>query len=176
MPDSPEAIANWIIDRSEKSDVDDLTHLKLQKLVYFCHGWSAGIMGAPLASSQVEAWKHGPVFPSLYESCMGFGRDVIEQKIEVFAPETGDTVVPEMKQENAEVLQILESVWDNYSKLSANRLVSITHNKDGPWQKTVSEAEQIYGHLPNGLDIPFDRIKAYFAARYAQNAETQTAG
>ena len=116
MPFRPEAIANWIIDRAERSSVGDLTHLKLQKLVYFSHGWHSGITGQSLVSTQVEAWKHGPVFPDLYHNCMGFGRSVISDKIEIFDSRDGTLLAPQIPEFSEGTLEILEAVWDEVTQ------------------------------------------------------------
>lgn len=41
--------------------------LKLQKLLYYIQGWHLGFLGTPLYEDRVEAWKHGPVLPGIYQ-------------------------------------------------------------------------------------------------------------
>lgn len=40
--------------------------MKLQKLLYYCNGWSLGLLDRPLFDDRIEAWKHGPVIKSIY--------------------------------------------------------------------------------------------------------------
>jgi uncharacterized phage-associated protein len=55
-------------------DDDLMTHLKLQKLVYFAQGASLHYSGVPLFSEPLEAWEHGPVCPILYRYYKDAGR------------------------------------------------------------------------------------------------------
>ena len=65
MPYDPKAIANYFLDLARAQE-KALTPLKIQKLVYFANGWHLAIKGVPLINEQVEAWRFGPVIPSLY--------------------------------------------------------------------------------------------------------------
>ena len=47
--------------------------MKVQKLVYFAHGWHLGITKKPLINEQVEAWPYGAVIPSLYDYLKQWG-------------------------------------------------------------------------------------------------------
>ena len=49
------AIANAFIDIGKQNNATDLTPMKLQKLVYFAHGWNLGATGRPLINEEVEA-------------------------------------------------------------------------------------------------------------------------
>lgn len=40
--------------------------LKLQKLMYYCNGWSLAIRDKPIFRDVVQAWQHGPVVVSIY--------------------------------------------------------------------------------------------------------------
>ena len=58
------AIANEFIRRSLAAPEIELTQMKLQKLVYFAHGWNlVASDGDPLVEDEVQAWDYGPVFP-----------------------------------------------------------------------------------------------------------------
>ena len=42
---------------------DDLTNMKLNKLLYFAQGYYLKKYGRPLFDNAIEAWEHGPVVP-----------------------------------------------------------------------------------------------------------------
>jgi uncharacterized phage-associated protein len=61
----------------EKTNIDgestsDITPLKMQKLLYYCQGYSLGLFGEPLYEDAIEAWDHGPVIPVVYQRYKGF--------------------------------------------------------------------------------------------------------
>jgi uncharacterized phage-associated protein len=54
-----------------------MTPLKIQKLVYFLHGWHLAVRADPAIGESFEAWPYGPVLSSLYQQFKGFGRSPI---------------------------------------------------------------------------------------------------
>ena len=44
-----------------------MSHLKLQKLLYFVQGYHLAYFGKPLFEDDFEAWVHGPVSRKLFE-------------------------------------------------------------------------------------------------------------
>ena len=48
-------------------DGDDVTNLKVQKLVYYAQGFYLALNGKPLFNNDIKAWAHGPVVPELYQ-------------------------------------------------------------------------------------------------------------
>ena len=60
--------ANWFI-----QSLPSLTPLKLQKLIYYAHGWHLAIRNAPLIDEVIEAWEYGPVVPNVYHEFKKFG-------------------------------------------------------------------------------------------------------
>ena len=54
-------IADWIIHKTH----GNITHSKLQKLLYYCQAWHYTIFNEVLFDERIEAWTHGPVVPSL---------------------------------------------------------------------------------------------------------------
>src|SRR3977135_2921517 len=73
------AVANFFLDLA-KAEGQPLTPMKLQKLVYYPHGWRLGIVGKALLNEQIEAWEFGPVIPSLYHEFKEFGDQPITRK------------------------------------------------------------------------------------------------
>ena len=78
------AVANEFLDLSfiEKNLI---TPLKLQKLVYICHGRHLGFYAYPLIKERVEAWSYGPVIPIIYHQFKHYGNKDIQKKC--FDPE-----------------------------------------------------------------------------------------
>ena len=74
------AVANYFL-RLGRDSGEEITPLKIQKLVYIAHGYHLAFTasdnspnGLPLVDDEfAEAWQYGPVFPSLYHHFKRFG-------------------------------------------------------------------------------------------------------
>jgi uncharacterized phage-associated protein len=72
MTHNPIAIANYFIELAKF-----ITPMKLQKLVYFAHGWCLALADKPLINEKIEAWQYGPVVSSLYREFKKYGNEGI---------------------------------------------------------------------------------------------------
>lgn len=164
---SPKAIANYFIELSEQAG-EALTPMKLQKLVYYAHGWFAGHTGKPLIDESVEAWQYGPVIPSLYREFKQAGAGAIRTRATDFDTAKGD-FVPVLVPGDPSMQQYLRNVWTSYGKFTAIKLSDMTHASDGPWAAT-----RLANPGVRGADIPFDQIRAHFSEA-AKRAAAQKA-
>ena len=143
-------IANYFLYLANR-DNKLVSAMKLQKLVYFAHGWYLALTGDALIDEQVEAWSYGPVIPSIYHRFKHFGSNPIEGfASDIFHPEA-------MFPEDQEIKRFLEKIWQVYGKLTAIQLSNMTHEPDTPWYKTRGERA-----VPKSTDINPDIIKEYF--------------
>ena len=112
-------IADWFLNRVDRESGDAITHLKLQKLLYFAQAWHLANKGSPLFDDEFQAWAHGPVVRSIYDRFKGQswgGLDCVEPN--------GD--VPK------KITNYLEKVFEMYGKYGAKHLEALTH-KHSPW-------------------------------------------
>jgi uncharacterized phage-associated protein len=135
-----------------------LTPMKLQKLVYYAHGWNLALTGKPLINENIGAWPYGPVIGSLYKEFKAFGR----QKIDSLAiDKEGNTF--SINENDELTFQLLSKVWETYSKLTAVELSNATHASGSPWSECYQE-----GHS-NTIDN--ENIKQYFLKLARENAQ-----
>lgn len=157
MSYSAKAVANYFIALAKKRG-EKLTPMKLQKLVYFAHGWHLALTEHPLIDEKVEAWQYGPVIPSLYHEFKSYGKGSISEP----ATDLDDSlnfVVPELPVDSPADLYakaLIEKVFDVYGKYSGIQLSNLTHIKGSPWEQTWQP------NLPKGTDIDESIIKSYF--------------
>lgn len=84
MPYNPISIANFFLRMASKNDML-IGHMKLQKLVYFAHGYYLAATKAlegearPLIDEYFEAWPYGPVSRTIYEEFKDAGRNPIKK-------------------------------------------------------------------------------------------------
>ncbi|MGL6349555.1 MAG: Panacea domain-containing protein, partial [Aeromonas sp.] len=76
MPYPVNQVAEAIL-RAAKREGRSLTPMQLIKLTYIAHGWSLAVANRDLFTDRIEAWKYGPVIPSLYQATKRFGRSPI---------------------------------------------------------------------------------------------------
>ena len=158
MSYSPIAIANFFIELAIQ-DKNPVTPMKVQKLVYFAHGWHLALTdkGDPLLSEQVEAWEFGPVVRSLYHALKHFANQPIKEKISNFSA-FGETEISEA----SDVSKLLKRIWGAYGKYSATRLSNATHVVDGPWH--IAYFDKGGQHRKN-TDISDKLITDYFKSK-----------
>lgn len=143
MTYNPTTIANYFI--QEKSKTDRLTSMKLIKLVYLAYSWYITLNGKekPLTDEKAQAWKYGPVFPSLYNVIKKEGKIVVTEPL------------PNNKQETilTSDKEFLEKIWGLYGKYDGVQLSAMTHAEGTPWRNvycrdcnTVIPDESIIEH------------------------------
>lgn len=162
-----EVVANYFVRKGIESG-QHLTPLKLQKLLYFAHGWYLALTENSLLDSTIEAWKFGPVVPPIYHLLKRYGNDSISTEIE-FVPRSGSSVDLE-----ASTIKFLDWIWEVYAKFSAVQLSIYTHESNSPWSDVVKERGGIT-NLPRNVDIDDEKIKSYFKRVITNAPQRQTA-
>lgn len=171
------AVANHFVKKSIGIQCTDLTQMKIQKLVFFAHGWHLAIANKPLVDEQVEAWDYGPVIPQLYSCLRDFGNlpvvsPIRKMEMDFDGNDPWKITWTEPRLETSQNLQteidvavgIADSVWKKYGIYDAVRLSNMTHLAGTPWELTVSRVKKELGYLPKGTDIPQAVIRDYFKA------------
>lgn len=127
----PRIIANFIIWQSSL-DGRPITNLALQKLLYLSHAQFLMRFKKPLLKGYFEAWKFGPVMPSIYKELKSHGRLPIKTLFEDSDLFTGEIrPLPTITDEN--VIRHLRGVCFYFEQFTAGQLVDVTHAEDGPW-------------------------------------------
>jgi uncharacterized phage-associated protein len=161
------AIANFFLDLAEAESVR-LSHMKLQKLVYYAHGWHLGLTGEPLLDEEVQAWSFGPVIRSLYSVFRQFGSDDITGRAAKYQRVPGRRLtfrkcqpsICDYEDESREFIEaLLRRVWDVYKNYSATQLSNMTHAPGTPWDQVNRKYS---GNIPKYATIPDDWIREHF--------------
>lgn len=139
--------------------------MKLQKLVYFAHGWHLGLKGTPLVDEPVQAWPYGPVFPSLYHEFKHFGNGEIGDYAtelnwgDATTPTGFHVVVPTIPAEDRYVQLLLRKIWEMYGPATPVKLSNATHEPGTPWEQVNREHG---GQIPKGTIISEGIIRKHF--------------
>lgn len=137
-------IAQWFINRAYYDVANDnggeyLTHLKLQKLLYYAQGCYCCMKTKPLFEEKILCWTHGPVVNEVYQVYKKYGDKTIECR--------KDLEIDEITE------KVLEEVYNNFGQYSALKLRKMTH-EEAPWKETEINKE-----------IPLESINEYFSKK-----------
>lgn len=154
------AIANFFIRKSLK-EKKPITQIKLQKLIYFAHGFYLALKERPLVGEKIEAWQYGPVVPSVYHKFKKWGNNTIKEVL----VENGDNLII-----HEEDLEFLDLVWHKFSHYSAAQLVELSHEKDGPWSKAIEKSIALVGYMVPNIKMNNIDIYSHFKETYVQES------
>lgn len=147
------AVANFVLSNFNPIEFD-ITNLRLNKLLYFMHGWS--LVEEPangLIRNHFEAWQFGPVVPSVYSAFKTYGDKPITKLAEYLDYATGQQIAVPSSGLDLHHRQLVERVFRYYAPLSTPRLVSLTHENDGAWKAALQRARgaTVNVRIPNDL-------------------------
>jgi uncharacterized phage-associated protein len=137
----------------------DLTNLRLNKLLYFIHGWSLTRRPKGIVRNHFEAWKLGPVVKPVYDAFKKYGDGPITNPAEFVDYSSGLTVAIPFDEIVEVDRQLIVRVFDSYASYSTNQLVCLSHQPGGPWDtvlKGVEEGVRLSPRIPDVL------IRQYF--------------
>lgn len=157
---APVAIANWFVNNlSDHESGEVVTHLQVQKLLYFAQAWHMMALGRPLFDEEMQAWPHGPVVPSVWHEFKRYGWQPIEPG------GLSDGI-------DHDSLAVLKQVLDAYGSFAAKKLEAMTH-AERPWivargnraseercedviskESILEYYKEIYGELEDGEEAP----------------------
>ena len=110
------------------NNLSEITPLGLQKLLYFCQGYSLALESAPIFPEECEAWPHGPVYQEIYHLFKSFKYNPIDDDRFIILNNSKDALSEREK-------QIIDLVSATFGAYSGKTLETITHSED-PWENT----------------------------------------
>ncbi len=139
-------IAKYMIASFQKRN-NEISNLKLQKLLYYAQAWHLALYDAPLFQDSIEAWVHGPVVPTVFREYKEYAWRPITEKIQAATPTA-------LKFHLGEVIRV-------YGDFDATTLERMTHQED-PWKVTRGTLSP---DEPSNRVITLEAIQKYFSAR-----------
>jgi uncharacterized phage-associated protein len=132
-------LAEWIRGRF----AHPLTHLKLQKLCFYCYGAALAFECKGVGSIEFQAWKHGPVNLDVWNKYREFGSAPV-------AP-------PEFRHDGYEnhTFGVLDCALKIYGRLTAWQIREESH-LEGPWARAFAEQRA----------IAEDELRAHFTQKF----------
>ncbi|WP_338635773.1 Panacea domain-containing protein [Spirobacillus cienkowskii] len=145
----PIQLSKWIIHNLPETNcgLNELTHLKLQKLSYYCYGICiANNIDPHFEQFIFEAWKHGPVCRSIYNEFKVFSnKNILKSSI-------NKPSIPFAK----EIEQLLLKVLYLYGSLTPWKIRQQSHLEE-PWK---------FAFESNNIIIDENKIKNTFINKF----------
>jgi len=149
-------VSNYVIFRITGEGNGSLSHLKLQKLLYYIQSWHLAFDKSPLFNGKFQAWIHGPVNREIYNRFKD-SKYMYSSITMSDIPET-DLKFPSLSSADKE---LIDSVLESYAPFSDVQLEKITHDEK-PW----IEARDGYEPFERcEQEINEDTMRDYYAAR-----------
>lgn len=114
----------------------NLSHLKLQKIMYILQMFYLGEKGRPLFYANFEAWDFGPVEPNLYKKLRAAGADNIPRWLFILE----DTISRDDPD-----YEFIEDLTNTLLEKSPSFLVNYVHDSKSAWRKVYKKDEK---HIP----------------------------
>lgn len=138
---------------SSSEAADHLTHLRLEKLLYYVQGWSLAFRDRPMFRGQIQAWQHGPVAVDAWHAFKAFNqRLILDSDVE----EVGGLPLPDR--------MFIAAVWEAKKHLSASALWQQTHDEQ-PWRDARGDLPPA---APSSREIPHEAMKRFFLAEASE--------
>lgn len=150
MAKSLDVARNLIHLAAAEEEPENLTHMRLQKLLYYVQGWSLALRGKPMFNGRIEAWAHGPVVRELYSHFTQYGENPIQVN-----------EIPDSEELDTDEVEFIQSVWESYKPYSASSLRAMTH-KEPPWvdaRGSCAPADRC------DTEITHDAMRRYFSSQ-----------
>lgn len=155
------SVANYFIKIANEAG-EDIRPLGLMKRVYIAHGFSLAINNQSLLDprfDEVEAWRYGPVIPSVYHSFKHLRDNPITTSD--YAPriqidDNGEVTFSEPMLKDTDAEKIVRMVWQRYLHCSDSQLVTLTHQDGTPWKRLYKAGQNV--------TIPDEYTKLYYEA------------
>jgi len=114
------SVIHWFL--SQATEEFPITHLALEKLLYFVQSWSVALTGKWMFDDDCQAWVHGAVYPQVYEMFKGFG----------YQPLPRVNYEMELSEEDIKILNMVKLCY--FDVYSAKTLEKVCHLEQ-PYQE-----------------------------------------
>lgn len=150
-------VANFVLDYCDKKN-RPVTHLALQKIVFFCHVWSLVHLKRPLVKQKFEAWEFGPVLPYLYREFKDFDRSPVKSRATQINTLDGKLRIVDYDFDS-QTAAFLAEIVEFYSRMRASDLVDLSHVAGGPWHRVWNHP----GQVKPGMKIDDAQIASFYS-------------
>lgn len=147
-------VSDYILRQATKAGMT-LTQFQLIKLTFIAHGRYLAVTDKPLISDRIEAWKHGPVIPVLYQALKVYGDGPVPAFRYCGTLARSDARDEFFRNAFSErERDVIKGVVTDYGDWTVSDLYRLCHERGSPW-KTCHTGEY-------GVEIPDRIIRQYY--------------
>lgn len=130
-------------------DESEVSAMKLQKICFYVQGWYIAKKGRPLFNHDFQAWRYGPVSPTLYK---------YHAKKATISLNTTDIPgnIQNISDADKKFIKVIVSLYAEYTGL---QLSELSHKQD-PW---IDARRGIPENSPSTNEITLDSMQDYFS-------------
>lgn len=158
---TPIQAAKYIIAFSD-SKGDKITNKKLQKLLYYVQAWNLAVFNDPLFNEVAQAWRHGPVYPTVYQAFKSFGAENVSLASDYEKGAIDEEDMMKLIAEESNLTQeqagLIEEVMTKYGTQSAFALEILSH-RERPW---LDARKGLDDFDASEEPITYDAMRAYY--------------
>ena len=147
---TPTHLANYFIE-----NLDYVDNIRLNKFVYLAFGIAYAYYNRILFKEPIQAWRLGPVIPSIYHEFKKYGYGKITESSYIHNPVKDKMTKPVVEKNDEQAIATLQVVKEEYSSMSTRELIDRIHDTGTPWK-------QFYKEGKTNIEIDIKTIKQYF--------------
>lgn len=139
-----------------------MSHLKLQKLIYYIQAYHLAYFERPIVEDSFEAWVHGPVSRKLFSTLRD--QSLLHSEIG-YEPVDGTTAPDEQVKAlvTDEQFDLLNEVLGEFGTWTGPQLENLTHSED-PWiaaRKGYSQADRCEVQIDPAIMMAYYKTQLY---------------
>lgn len=149
---SSETLGNYV-----GSKLKVISHLKLQKILYYIQAFHLAYYEEPLFNEKFQAWVHGPVLRSIYDKLKD--KSLLHAELHYVRNEKKHLPLDVLKTNlTKDQIELIDEVISVYGKMTGLQLEKLTHSEK-PWIEARGKCQP--GDRCSDL-ISNDTMKKYY--------------
>ena len=151
FPFDSRAVANLLLDKADSLEIP-IHLLTLNKLLFFCHGYSLIERGAPLVRGLFEAWRYGPVHTAVYEAFWFAGTRAIWFRAMGLEPLTGGSrELAAVEDEYA--TELVSRILRSFGRMPPGMLIDIACASGSPWSVVTKSGVDLGDRIEDSMVV-----------------------
>jgi uncharacterized phage-associated protein len=155
-------ITNFVLATFDAREFE-LSNLRINKLLFFMHGWTLVEDANGLIRNHFEAWKLGPVVRSVYDAFKQYGDGPILAPASYIDYATGQSKPISFADVELRHREIIRKAFEAYARYPTSRLIELSHEPGSPWSMVFQAASVDQLH---NARIPNDLIRQHFLLKW----------